>query len=101
MEDDDIVDMYDTSSIEHQPVPTSNTKVQKSGVLLEVEINGSKFYTIDPVEFTRLQNLIQNLKNRQIINEQMIRQLQSSIKQRDQHIIRIKQDLDTKVSHER
>lgn len=99
--DNDLTDMYDTTFIENQTNQQSPpNKPQKAGMLLEIEINGTKVYTVDPVEFNNLQNTIQNLKYRLNINEQLVRQLQSTVRQRDQYIQRIKQELDTKVSHE-
>ena len=49
---------------------------------------------------SKLENSINNLKQRLMLTEQLLRQLQSQIRFKDKQINDIKQALDTKVSHE-
>ena len=100
MENNETYEMYDTSDIEIQKPDKDVAKTQKIGLLYEVEINGKKFYTVDPIEFQKIENNLQMLKQRVTVAEQQIRRLQSQLQQRDQHIRAIKNELDTKVSHE-
>lgn len=97
---DNIDNMYDTTDY----TPTTPTPpvvhVQKNKILQEVEINGQKFFTINPVEFQALENNFRTLKHRLTIAEQLIRQLQTRLSQRDQLLRELKRELDTKVSHE-
>lgn len=101
MEDDDLAGMYDTADIDNiKSIPQSMPAIQKKGMLQEIEIAGQKFHSIDPTEFQKLENTIIQLKQRLALNEQMIRQLQGQLRQRDQIFREIKRELDTKVSHE-
>lgn len=97
---DDIDNMYDTT--EYTPITptTSVVNVQKTKILQEIEINGHKFFTVNPVEFQTLENNFRTLKHRLSTAEQLIRQLQSRLSQRDQLLRELKRELDTKVSHE-
>jgi radical SAM superfamily enzyme len=98
---EDMYDQYSTSDNLQEKTVNTNIKTVRSGILQEVEIAGQKFHSIDLAEFTKLQNLINNLRQRLLLTEQSVQQLQSQLRQRDKQIVSIKEELDTKVSHER
>ena len=93
-------DQYDTTDYVAEKDTAPNVKTHRSGMLQEIEISGQKFHAIDPIEFSKLENSINNLKQRLMLTEQLLRQLQSQIRFKDKQINDIKQALDTKVSHE-
>ena len=99
--DNNFDNMYDTTELVDIKPTEPRSKIVKTGILCEVEISGQKFHTVDPVEFQKFENNINSLKHRLALTEQLIRQLQGQLRQRDQYIREIKRDLDTKVSHER
>jgi hypothetical protein len=96
----DIYDQYDTRDFVTEKTPQTNVKATRSGMITEVEIAGQKFHSVDPVEFAKLENLLNNLKQRLLITEQMVRQLQGQLRLKDKQIVDIRNALDTKVSHD-
>ena len=100
MNEIELSDIYETDDIEISNVSKNDVKMKKSGVLIEVEMNGKKFHTVDPAEFAKLENMVNELQRKLILNEQYIRQLQGQIRNRDIYLRTLKRELDTKVSHE-
>lgn len=93
-------DMYDTSDYqtEKENQPTVSIKSMHQ-VLREVEINGTKFYSVDPVEFTKMESQLKYLKQRVEVTEQRIKILYGALRDKDIVINQLRRELDNKISY--
>lgn len=98
--DDILADMYDTSNYQNTKEHEKTVSVKSvHHVLKEVEINGTKFYSVDPAEFTKMETQIKYLRQRIDVVEQRIKVLHSVIKDKDVVINQLRRELDTKISY--
>jgi len=93
-------DMYDTSDFQQEKEGKTTVNVKTTNrILKEVEINGSKFYSVDPVEFAKMENQLKSLKQRIDVVDQRVKMLDSIVKDKDIMINQLRRELDNKISY--
>lgn len=97
---DDLPNIYDTSEYQTEKEEHTTVSIKATHrVLKEVEINGTKFYSVDPVEFVKMENQINFLKQRIDIINQRIKVLDNIIRDKDVIINQMRRELDNKISY--
>ena len=93
-------DMYDTSDFQQEKEGKTTVNVKTTNRILKaVEINGSKFYSVDPVEFAKMENQLKSLKQRIDVVDQRVKMLDSIVKDKDIMINQLRRELDNKISY--
>lgn len=99
---DILSNMYDTTEFHNdknnQPNQTT-VSVKQVSMLKEVEINGTKFYSIDPAEFAKMDKQLKFIKQRMEILEQRIKVMDSVLRDKDVVINQLRRELDTKIGY--
>jgi TolA-binding protein len=101
MDKDDIVDMYDVGEYHSTSPVKKPVRLNGSGILTEIDIQGTKFHAVDAIKFAKLEEHIHKLHEKVSRYERLLQELQIQLRQKDQSIREILKELDNKVSHER
>lgn len=99
-EDDQLNEMYGVDPDLTVPRPMPAVRVFGNSQVSEVEIDGKKFFTVNPQAIVRIENLIRSLQTKVSVLEQDLRTMRARIGNTEISLHEARQELANKISYE-